>query len=138
MNNDLQLFNQNQNAGFCSIKAETTEEKIKLLNALETCDFLLDDIVPKDGTSKEITVKDVLISQYEKEIEGEKKTKYRTILFDTEGKTFITTSNFFFYSLSKIFNVLGTPDNWEKPFTLEVYRKDVQNGRKALSVKVKA
>ena len=137
MNSEVQLFNQNQNTSFCSIKAETTEDKIKLLNALETCDFVLNDIVPRDG-SKEIVVKDVLVQQYEKDVDGEKKTKYRTILFDTEGKTYITTSNFFFYSLSKIFNVLGTPDNWEKPFTLEIYRKDVQNGRKALSVKVKA
>lgn len=137
MNNELQLFNQNQNASFCSIKAETEEEKIKLLNALETCDFVLNDIVPREG-GKEITVKDVLIQQYEKDVEGEKKTKYRTILFDTEGKTYITTSNFFFYSLSKIFNVLGTPDNWSKPYTFEIYRKDVQNGKKALSVKIKA
>lgn len=137
MNNEVQLFNQNQNTSFCSIKAESEEDKIKLLNALETCDFVLNDIVPRDG-SKEIVVKDVLIQQYEKDVEGEKKTKYRTFLFDEEGKTYITTSNFFFYSLSKIFNVLGTPDKWNKCYTLEVYRKDVQNGRKALSVKVKA
>lgn len=132
-NNELQLFSQAQSAGYCSIKAESEEEKIKLLNALENCDFLLNDIAPK-----EIEVKDVLIQQYEKDVEGEKKTKYRTILFDTEGKTYITTSNFFFYALSKIFNVLGTPDKWQKPHTFEIYKKEVQNGKKALSVKIKA
>lgn len=132
-NNELQLFSQSQNMGYCSIKAESEEDKIKLLNALENCDFLLNDIAPK-----EIEVKDVLIQQYEKDVEGEKKTKYRTILFDTEGKTYITTSNFFFYALGKIFNVLGTPDKWQKPHTLEIYKKDVQNGKKALSVRVKA
>lgn len=132
-NNELQLFNQAQSASFCSIKTETEEDKIKLLNALESCDFLLNDVAPKD-----ITVKDVLIQQYEKDVEGEKKTKYRTILFDTDGKTYITTSNFFFYALSKIFNVMGTPDKWTKPYTFEIYKKDVQNGKKALSVKIKA
>lgn len=132
-NNELQLFSQAQNAGYCSIKAESEEEKIKLLNALENCDFLLNDIAPK-----EIEVKDVLIQQYEKDVEGEKKTKYRTILFDTDGKTYITNSNFFFYALSKIFNVMGTPDKWAKPYTFEIYKKEVQNGKKALSVKIKA
>lgn len=136
-NNELQLFNQNQNASFCSIKAETEEDKIKLLNALETCDFVLNDIVPQDG-NKEISVKDVLIQQYEKDVDGEKKTKYRTILFDSEGKTYITTSNFFFFAISKIFNVLGTPDKWSKPYTFEIYRKMTKNGKKALSVKIKA
>lgn len=133
-NNEIQLFNKAQSPSYSSIKATTDEDKIKLLNALENCDFLLNDIAPKD-----ITVKDVYIQQYEKTLDdGEKKVKYRTILFDTEGKTYVTTSNFFFYAISKIFSVLGTPDNWSKPYTLQVYKKDVQNGKKALSVKIKA
>lgn len=133
-NNEIQLFNKAQSPSYSSIKATTDEDKIKLLNALENCDFLLNDIAPKD-----IVVKDVYIQQYEKTLDdGEKKVKYRTILFDTEGKTYVTTSNFFFYAISKIFSVLGTPDNWSKPYTLQVYKKDVQNGKKALSVKIKA
>lgn len=133
MENGIQLFSTEQNNSYCSVKTETEEDKIKLLNALENCDFLLNDIAPR-----EIIVKDVLVQQYEKDVEGEKKTKYRTILFDTEGKTYVTTSNFFFYALSKIFSVMGTPDKWSKPYTFEVYKKDVQNGKKALSVKIKA
>ena len=133
MENGIQLFSTEQNNSYCSVKTETEEDKIKLLNALENCDFLLNDIAPR-----EIIVKDVLVQQYEKDVEGEKKTKYRTILFDTEGKTYVTTSNFFFFALSKIFCVMGTPDKWSKPYTFEVYKKDVQNGKKALSVKIKA
>ena len=133
MENGIQLFSTEQNNSYCSVKTETETDKIKLLNALENCDFLLNDIAPR-----EIIVKDVLVQQYEKDVEGEKKTKYRTILFDTEGKTYVTTSNFFFFALSKIFSVMGTPDKWSKPYTFEVYKKDVQNGKKALSVKIKA
>ena len=133
MENGIQLFSTEQNNSYCSVKTETEADKIKLLNALENCDFFLNDIAPR-----EIIVKDVLVQQYEKDVEGEKKTKYRTILFDTEGKTYVTTSNFFFFALSKIFNVMGTPDKWSKPYTFEVYKKDVQNGKKALSVKIKA
>lgn len=131
--NELTLFSESNQTAYCSIKAETAEEKIKLLNALENCDFLLNDIAPK-----EIIVKDILVQPYEKDVEGEKKSKFRTILFDTEGKTYVTTSNYFFYALKKIIEVMGTPDKWEKPYTFEVYKKDVQNGKKALSVKIKA
>ena len=133
MENGIQLFSTEHNNSYCSVKTETEADKIKHLNALENCDFLLNDIAPC-----EIIVKDVLVQQYEKDVEGEKKTKYRTILFDTEGKTYVTTSNFFFFTLSKIFSVMGTPDKWSKPYTFEVYKKDVQNGKKALSVKIKA
>lgn len=132
-NSEIQLFNNSQLPAFSSIKAESEEDKIKLLNAMENCDFLLNDVAPRD-----ITVKDVYIQQYEKDVEGEKHKKYRTILFDEEGHTYVTTSNFFFFALSKIFNVLGTPDKWQKPHTLEIYKKDIQNGKKALSCKVKA
>lgn len=129
----VQIFGQAQNPSFTSIKAQSEEDKIKLLNALENCDFLLNDVAPT-----EIAVKDVFVQQYEKEIDGETKTKYRTILFDTEGKSYVTTSSYFFFSMSKIFNVLGTPDTWSKPYTFEIYKKAIKNGNKALSVKVKA
>lgn len=133
MDSEIQLFSTNTQPTFTSIKPDNEADKIKLLNALENADFMLNDVAPLD-----IEVKDVYIQQYEKEIEGEKRTKYRTILFSNDGKTYVTTSTFFFYSLSKIFNVMGTPDKWNKTYTLSIYKKDIKNGRKALSVKIKA
>ena len=132
-NSEIQIFNGNNLPTYTSIKANSDEEKIKLLNALENCDFVLNDVAPK-----EIVIKDVFIQQYEKETDGEKRIKHRTILFDKDGKTYVTTSNYFFYALSKIFTVLGTPEKWTAEHTFEIYKKDVQNGKKALSVKIKA
>ena len=130
----VSIFEQNNKPSYTSIKADSEEDKIKLLNALENCDFLLNDVAPT-----ELAVKDVFIQPYEKEAEdGETKQKYRTILFDTEGKSYVTTSTYFFFALSKIFNVLGTPDKWSKPYTFEIYKKALKSGNKALSVKVKA
>lgn len=132
--NEIQLFGQNQNPSFSSIKAESEEDKIKLLNALENCDFLLNDVSPC-----EIVVKDVYVQQYEKTTEdGDVKTKYRTILFDADGKSYVTTSSYFFFAMSKIFNVLGTPDKWSKSYTFEIFKKTLKSGNKALSIKVKA
>ena len=59
MENGIQLFSAEQNNSYCSVKTETEADKIKLLNALENCDFLLNDIAPR-----EIIVKDVLVQQY--------------------------------------------------------------------------
>ena len=130
----VSIFEQNNKPSYTSIKADSEADKIKLLNALENCDFLLNDVAPT-----ELAVKDVFIQPYEKEVEdGETKQKYRTILFDTEGKSYVTTSTYFFFALSKIFNVLGTPDKWSKPYTFEIYKKALKSGNKALSIKVKA
>ena len=130
----VSIFEQNSKPSYSSIKADSEEDKIKLLNALENCDFVLNDLAPT-----EIAVKDVFIQPYEKKTEdGDVKQKYRTILFDTEGKSYITTSSYFFFTLSKIFNVLGTPDKWSKSYTFEIFKKPMKSGNKALSVKVKA
>ena len=131
---ELSIFEQNSKPAFCSIKAESEADKIKLLNALESCDVMLNDVAPT-----EIVVKDVYVQPYEKEMEdGEVKQKYRTILIDTEGKSYLTTSCYYFCALSKIFNVLGTPDKWSNPYTFEIFKKTLKSGNKALSVKVKA
>lgn len=129
---EIAIFAQNNSVAYSSIKANTQEEKIKLLNALDNCDFLLNDVAPT-----EFELKDVYINTYEKEIDGELKTKYRTILFDVDGKSYVTTSSYFYYALAKIIAVLGTPDNWEKPLPIQIFKKQVKNGNKALSIKIK-
>lgn len=127
------IFEANSKPAYCSIKADSLADKIKLLNALESCDVMLNDVAPT-----EIIVKDVYVQPYEKKMEnGDVKQKYRTILFDTEGKSYITTSTYFYFTISKIFSVLGTPDTWENPFTFEIFKKALKNG-KALTCKVKA
>lgn len=130
---EVTIFDQNNAPAYSSIKADTQEEKIKLLNALDNCDFLLNDVAPV-----EFELKDVYINTYEKEIDGELKKKYRTILFDKDGKSYVTTSSYFYYSLAKMLAVLGTPDKWENPIKIEIFKKQVKNGNKALSLKIKA
>lgn len=131
-NSEIQIFNNGNNPSYSSMVASSKEDKIKLLNAMENCDFVLNDVAPIT-----IKLKDVFISQYSKEVDGESRTKHRTILFSDDGKSYVTTSNYFFFALSKIFNVLGTPDKWEEPLEIEIYKRVMKNGNKSLSVKVK-
>lgn len=132
MNNELML-NDNKQKIYSSVKANSPEEKKKIYNALESCDVLLNDIV---GT--EINIKDFYIEENYKEetLEtGETKSvvKFRTILFDTEGKTYATGSYGIYNALRKICLVYGYP-TWEEGVLVRVEKKPIGNGRSQLTL----
>lgn len=135
-NSQIVKSNSNQTSDvYCSMKAETQAQKVNLFNALEKCDFVLNDEV-----GQVIKLKHVYIQEYDKvdTNTGEPRKAHRTILFDEFGKTHVTASNYFFVCISKIFAIWGTPDTWSEPLTVKVVKKDVKNGRKALSLELVA
>ncbi len=132
MNNELMLSDNKQKI-YTSVSANTIEEKKKIYNALESCDCLLNDIV---GT--EINIKDFYIEENTKEEildNGDTKqvVKFRTILFDTEGKTYATGSYGIYNSLRKICAVFGYP-TWEEGLLVRVEKKPIGNGRSELTL----
>ncbi len=133
MNNELMLNNNNLNI-YSSIKANTVEEKKNVYNALEKCDVLLNDIV---GT--EINVKDFYIEERHKEEvneeTGEVKSvvKYRTILFDLDGKTYATGSYGVYNALRRICLVYGEP-TWTEGVMVKVEKKPIGNGKTQLTL----
>lgn len=131
-----QIVKANSNATsdvYCSINPQSQADKVKLFNALEKCDFVLNDEV---GTV--IKVKNVYIQEYDKvdTNTGEPRKAHRTILFDEFDKTHVTASNYLFVCISKIFAIWGTPDTWAEPLTVKVIKKPVKNGRAALSLEL--
>lgn len=133
MNNDLMLQNNDLKI-YSSVKATNVEERKNIYNALEKCDILLNDIV---GT--EINVKDFYIEERHKEetdeTTGETKrvTKYRTILFDTEGKTYATGSYGVYNALRRICLVYGEP-TWNEGVKVKVDKKPMGNGKTQLTL----
>ncbi|MEE3324817.1 MAG: hypothetical protein VZR33_05730 [Methanosphaera sp.] len=125
-NNDLKIYS--------SVKANTVEEKKAVYNALEKCDVLLNDIV---GT--EINIKDFYIEERQREEEdestGEVKqiTKYRTILFDMDGKTYATGSYGVYNALRRICMVYGEP-TWTEGVMVKVDKKPMGNGKTQLTL----
>lgn len=116
---------------YCSFTPKTTEEKKKLYNSMSKCDVVLNDV-----EGQEITVKDVLISEYirkDKQTGEELENKgHRIVLFDEAGKSYITLSNYFFNSLAKLFSTFGTPDTWTEPLTIRIIKTQVKSGGEAL------
>lgn len=129
--NELTLFSGITQNVYCSKTAESEKEKKELFNALESCDVLLNDIV---GTI--IEIKDIYVE--EKEVAdsetGEVKTKYRTILFDVEGKTYATGSYGIYNVLKKIVGIYGLPTTWEKPLKVKVAKRPIGNGKSSLTL----
>lgn len=128
--NELTLFSGIKQNVYCSKLATTEEDKKELFNALESCDVLLNDIV---GTT--IDVKDIYVEEREvvdKET-GEMKTKFRTILFDKDGKTYATGSYGIYNVLKKIVGIYGLP-TWKKPLQVKVAKRPIGNGKSSLTL----
>lgn len=129
--NEITLFSGVKQNIYCSKKAESEEEKKELFNALESCDVLLNDIV---GT--EIEIKDIYVE--EKQVvddeTGEVKTKYRTIIFDNEGKTYATGSYGIYNVLKKIVGIYGLPTDWKKTLKVKVIKRPIGNGKSSLTL----
>lgn len=133
-NNQIQVANPTSNTKtYCSVKAETRAEKIKLFNDLKECDFKLNDVV-----GNTIAIKDVFFQEYEKEDKetGEIRLGHRTILFAEDGKTYVTASNYLYNTLRQILNVFGAPNTWSEPLKVEVAKQNLKNGKSSLTLKL--
>lgn len=114
---------------YCSVKANTQQEKIKLFNALENADLRLNDCV-----GQEIAIKDVYVERYMKQENDEEKVKFRTILFGEDGKTYVTAAYGIYNAVSKIFRTFGTPDTWTESLKVKVTKRDIGNGKQVLNL----
>ena len=130
--NALTLFSQSASDVFSSKEVKTVEDKKALFNALETCDCLLNDCI-----NKEITIKDVYCekTQIADEETGEVKPKYRTILFDIDGKTYATGSYGIYNVIKKLIAIYGLP-TWEDGLTVKVIKQKVKDGKSKLSLTI--
>lgn len=127
----LTLFSGVQKNVFCSLVAETEEEKKKLFNTLESCDVLLNDCI-----GQEISIKDIYVEQRQvvDEETGELRTRYRTILFDENGQTYATGAYGIYNVLKKIIGIYGLPQTWKDPLKVKVSKKPIGNGKQSLTL----
>ena len=135
MTNELMVNNENflseeQKKVYVSKQLKTVEDKKALLNALDSCDVLINDCV-----GETIDIKDFYIEEYEKADEktGEIKTKYRTIIFDKDGKTYATGSYGVFNCVKKLIMVYGYP-TYEEEVKVKIQKKKTKNGNSSLAL----
>lgn len=116
-------------ASYSSIKAETREEKIWMMNLFEGNEDTGNGL--KDHVGKQITVADVITRPYDKvnEETGEIEYGVLTYLFTPEKIAYVTSSKSVYFTLMNIMELFGKPDSelWED-ITIQVLKEKATNG----------
>lgn len=109
------------------VKTDSRQDKIALLNALDSADIKLVDMI-----GQEINIKGV----YAETHYSHKKQApvCRVLIIDTEGKSYATGSFIFMNSLKNIIDVLGAPTDSE-PLKIKVVEQTMEKGN-AIKAKV--
>lgn len=132
--NNLVIFNNEtaERQMYGTLDMSSKESKAKLFNATENADVLANDVV---GTK--LTLKDVYIERIPQvdEETGEAKTKYRTILFDENGKTYATGAYGIYNTVAKILSIYGVETLHDEGLEVEIC-KSTFNGKTKLYLKV--
>lgn len=117
-----------------TLNLKDKENQIKLYNSLQQCDVLLNDI-----RGQEIEINDVYIEKkfvHEKNEKGEiiydengvakGKDKYRTILFGSDGKTYVASAYGIYNSINQIMQIFGVPSS-DNPIKVKIGERNIKN-----------
>lgn len=101
---------------FCSLRAETPEEKATLFRIMNSPEKRISDCI-----NQTILVKDVYceVVQVTNKETGEVNTCPRVVLVDKDGIGYQSVSFGIYGSLKKLFQVYGVP-TWEEPVPIKV------------------
>lgn len=118
MNNELMKSNVltgNKNVA-TTLNLETKENKVKLYNALQQCDVRINDIKGQVIEIKDVYIEEKEIYEYDengevKVVDGKEvqKTKFRTIIFGVDGKTYVSSAYGVVNSMRTIISIFGLP-----------------------------
>lgn len=118
---------------YCSVVAQTDEEKALLFNATNNTAHRLSDCINMVISVKDVFVEVVNCTNQET---GEVTPCPRIVLINEKGEGYQCVSLGIFSALKKLFAIYGEPKDWSKPIKLEV--KQVTKGeRKMLTLNIK-
>ena len=141
---DDSIFRSANKETFCTMNLEEKENMVALYNSLQECDVKLNDI---KGTTIEVT--DVFVEKKEVPERDEKtgeltldeegntitKTKFRTILFGADGKTYVSAAYGVYNSLRQIIPIFGNPSKLN-PIKVKVGTRKLRSGKESLVLTV--
>ena len=122
----------NTHATYCSLSVTTKQGKARLYNATNGNAKRISDMI-----NTQISVKDVFVEsvQCTNTTTGEVKTCPRIVLIDSDLNGYQCVSVGVYSAIAKIFNIYGTPDQWEEPIKIKI--KQISKGdRKMLTLEI--
>lgn len=118
-------------SSYCSMVADTPEEKVTLFNAMNNPDERIADHI-----NETIAVKDLFceVVQCANQETGEVSVCPRIVLIDDKGKSYASVSLGIYSAMKKLMSIYGQP-TWDKPIKVKVMQ--ISKGtRKMLSLKL--
>lgn len=142
---DDSIFKSSGKEMFCTMNLEEKENMVALYNSLQECDVKINDI-----KGAEIEIVDVYVEKKEVAVRDEKtdeiivdeetgdvktKTRFRTILFGSDGKTYVSAAYGVYNSLRQILPIFGNPSK-KNPITVKVGTRKLRSGKESLVLTV--
>lgn len=121
ISNNLNIFKSDVKR-FTSLDLSKEECQMKLLNATQNCDVILNDIVNQQIEINGIYITERPVEEVNNDT-GEviEKSKYTTILFGVDGKTYVAGSYGVYNSIVQIMSIKGMPSD-SNTFKLKVIK----------------
>ena len=141
---DPSIFGSTNKETFCTMNLDEKENMVALYNSLQECDVKLNDI--KGATiemvdvfveKKEVPERDEKTDEVILDEEGNvvTKTRFRTILFGADGKTYVSAAYGVYNSLRQIIPIFGNPSK-ENPIKVKVGTRKLRSGKESLVLTV--
>ena len=127
ISNDISVLS-NPKTMFTTLDMTTEENKIKLYNSLQKCDVRINDIVGQEIEFSDIFIEEKPFTETDEKT-GELVTtkKFRTILYGTDGNTYVSSAYGVYNSLKNIISIFGLPTSG-CPIRVKSDKRKTKNG----------
>lgn len=129
MENEITLYNAVENElgqPYCSMQVTDEKSASMLFKAMNQPDDSLGDHINETIDVTNIFIQPVPMTNQET---GELNVVPRIVLFDVEGKTYVTVSRGIYNALKNMCAIVGTPEIWKAPVTIKVGQRQIKERR---------
>lgn len=129
MENEITLYNAVENElgqPYCSMQVTDEKSASMLFKAMNQPDDSLGDHINETIDVTNIFIQPVAMPNQET---GEMNVVPRIVLFDVEGKTYVTVSRGIYNALKNMCAIVGTPEIWKAPVTIKVGQRQIKERR---------
>ena len=129
MENEITLYNAVENElgqPYCSMQVTDEKSASMLFKAMNQPDDSLGDHINETIDVTNIFIQPVPMANQET---GEVNVVPRIVLFDVEGKTYVTVSRGIYNALKNMCAIVGTPEIWKAPVTIKVGQRQIKERR---------
>lgn len=129
MENEITLYNAVENElgqPYCSMLVTDEKSASMLFKAMNQPDDSLGDHINETIDVTNIFIQPVPMANQET---GEVNVVPRIVLFDVEGKTYVTVSRGIYNALKNMCAIVGTPETWKAPVTIKVGQRQIKERR---------